>query len=94
MRIPCVRCLLREMDEQTALQQVLDFQRSVPKMEQADPSQYETRLAVCKACKWLNKGTCRKCGAYVKREPFGQMHIARWGQTCGVVKLGHYITYH
>ena len=57
MRIPCVRCLLREMDEQTALQQVLDFQRSVPKMEQADPSQYETRLAVCKACKWLNKGT-------------------------------------
>jgi len=42
MRIPCVRCLLREMDEQTALQQVLDFQRSVPKMEQADPSQYET----------------------------------------------------
>ena len=24
-----------------------------------------------------------------KREPFGQMHIARWGQTCG----DHYITY-
>ena len=24
-------------------------------MEQADPSQYETRLAVCKACKWVNE---------------------------------------
>ena len=70
MRIPCVRCLLREMDEQTALQQVLDFQRSVPKMEQADPSQYETRLEVCKACKWLNKGTCRKCGTYVEARAF------------------------
>ena len=50
-------------------------------MEQADPSQYETRLAVCKACKWLNKA--ENVVLMWKREPFGQMHIARWGQTYG-----------
>lgn len=70
MRIPCVRCLLREMNEQKVLQQIENYQRSVPKTEQVDPAQYETRLAVCKACKWLNKGTCRKCGAYVEARAF------------------------
>jgi len=75
MRIPCVRCLLREMDEQTALQQVLDFQRSVPKMKHA--------LRYARRVNGLIKVLAENVVLMWKREPFGQMHIARWGQTCG-----------
>lgn len=69
-KIPCVRCLLREMNEQTALRQIENYKKSVPKMEQTDPEQYEARLATCKACKWLYQGTCKKCGAYVEARAF------------------------
>lgn len=70
MKVPCVRCLLRELGRTQALQQIEAYRDSVPKMEQVDPEQYETRLAVCKACKWLYQGTCRKCGAYVEARAF------------------------
>lgn len=69
-RIPCIRCLLREMNEAKAYRQVQEYQSSVPEKERAVKEQYESRLAICKECKWLNQGTCRKCGAYVEARAY------------------------
>lgn len=69
-KIPCIRCLLREMDEEMAYQKIREYQSSVPEMEQATEEMYESRLAICKDCKWLNQGTCQKCGAYVEARAY------------------------
>ncbi|RHV05755.1 hypothetical protein DXB96_06140 [Clostridium sp. OM07-10AC] len=66
----CVRCLIREMTDQTAMQQILSYQKQIPDHEKTAAPLYEKRLSVCKDCKWLHMGTCRKCGSYVEARAF------------------------
>ena len=46
----CLKCLLREMDQDI----------------KADGVLYEERLAVCKQCDMLLQGMCRACGCFVE----------------------------
>ena len=50
----CVRCLIREMTDQTAMQQILSYQNQIPDHKKAAAPLYEKRLSICKDCKWLH----------------------------------------
>ncbi|MCI7061129.1 MAG: DUF6171 family protein [Lachnospiraceae bacterium] len=66
----CIRCLIREMTDKDAKQQIISYQQQIPDHEKTAPSLYEKRLSICKDCKWLYLGTCRKCGSYVEARAF------------------------
>jgi hypothetical protein len=67
---PCIRCLLRETDAKKASQIISEYQKTVPDAMRAKEGLYEERLAICKDCKWLQYGTCHKCGAYVEARAY------------------------
>lgn len=65
-RKPCIRCLLRDMDETEAYQ---SLQRYLDRMDveiRATEEEYERRLAICQQCDSLREGICGKCGCFVE----------------------------
>lgn len=66
----CVRCLIRELTDEDAHRQILAYQEQIPEHKKAAAPLYEERLSICKDCKWLVMGTCRKCGAYVEARAY------------------------
>ncbi len=75
MKEHCIKCLLEELDPAQyerdigRLLSMMDREQKTPKKE------YERRLAVCKGCDYLSRGTCNACGCFVElRAATGRSH--------------------
>lgn len=62
----CRRCLLEEFDEAEYLRVLKAHIEATPARERTPEDQYAGRLAACKACGYLEAGTCTACGCYVE----------------------------
>lgn len=76
---PCVRCLLEDMQDEDALYGIIQERiRLLPEEERADAEEYGRRLALCRVCGDLHRGTCQQCGCYVEiRAAKSAMRCAR-----------------
>ena len=63
---PCLKCLLREMDERAYLEKLHRYIELLDGDVRTAEALYEERLAVCKTCDYLEAGTCLACGCYVE----------------------------
>lgn len=63
---PCLKCLLREMDETVYMKQLHHYIELLDADVKTAQEIYEERLAVCKECDYLETGTCQACGCYVE----------------------------
>lgn len=66
----CKRCLLRELSEADSAN-IERYKAAIT--ERVSAEKYESRLAVCKECDYLNAGTCNACGCYVELRALGIM---------------------
>ncbi|MDO5520822.1 MAG: DUF6171 family protein [bacterium] len=62
----CKRCLLAEMNSGKEKEIVYRYIEELSKKERATNEQFQERLTICKACKWLNAATCDACGCFVE----------------------------
>ncbi len=62
----CLKCLLREMDQDAYFQNLHDYITGLDEDIKADGGLYEERLAVCKQCDMLVEGMGRACGCFVE----------------------------
>lgn len=62
----CRQCLLREMDEKEAFQNLYTYLEHLPSDDKVPDEVYEERLNTCKGCSQLLSGMCRLCGCYVE----------------------------
>ncbi|MDE7271603.1 MAG: hypothetical protein K2N95_00890 [Lachnospiraceae bacterium] len=62
----CRKCLLREMDKETYMDNLYDYIQRLDADIKADQALYEERLSVCKLCDYLEAGMCRACGCFVE----------------------------
>ncbi|MGN0369792.1 MAG: DUF6171 family protein [Butyrivibrio sp.] len=69
-KIKCKRCLIRDLNDTDRMKIIDDYKSMIPQNKAADSQTYEKRLAVCLDCKWLNMGTCLKCGFLVEARAF------------------------
>lgn len=65
-RIPCIRCLLRDMDSKEEYKKLKEYLDTFSEEIRADEKTYEERLQKCKECDSLNRGICSKCGCFVE----------------------------
>ena len=65
-RKPCLKCLLRELDERAYMEKLHRYIELLDVDVKAPKGLYEDRLAVCKICDYLEEGTCQACGCYVE----------------------------
>lgn len=65
-RKPCLKCLLRELDERAYMEKLHRYIELLDVDVKAPKGLYEDRLAVCKTCEYLEEGTCQACGCYVE----------------------------
>lgn len=64
---PCLRCLLQDMPEEAALARNLrELIGLIPPEDRADEETVRRRLAACRACAHMQRGTCGLCGCYVE----------------------------
>lgn len=77
----CRRCLLREMTSENNYYESVKFYReTLPPKKRTPDDVYEVRLQACKACPYLEAGTCMQCGCYV------EMRAARIDMHCPAPK--------
>lgn len=62
----CRKCLLAELDNEKLLEDVRLAIGRLPGELKVSEEEYDSRLAVCKECHYLNEGTCNACGCYVE----------------------------
>ncbi len=62
----CIRCLLREYDEEAYISKLLRVIRLMKPQEKASEEETARRLGICKECDKLEMGTCLACGCYVE----------------------------
>ena len=76
MKRPC-RCLVGEMPDGAELAKIIRERiETIPEEERAAEEEYEFRLSQCRACGFLQRGTCARCGCYV------EIRAARKRQRC------------
>jgi hypothetical protein len=64
---PCRRCMLEDLPgEQPLRELVLKRIALIPDGERTGDTEYAGRLALCRGCEQLNRGTCAQCGCYVE----------------------------
>ena len=63
---PCLKCLLRELDEEAYRKQLHRYIVQLDPDVKTAQQVYEKRLEACKACDYLEAGTCLACGCYVE----------------------------
>lgn len=63
---PCLKCLLRELDEEAYMKQLHRYIVQLDPEVKTAQQVYEKRLELCKACDYLEAGTCLACGCYVE----------------------------
>ena len=59
----CPRCLLEKASADIDLE---EYKERIAPEDRATGDQYEDRLRLCNACKYLNAGLCGACGCYVE----------------------------
>lgn len=64
--IPCIRCLLQELDPAQYEQDIGRLLRMMDADVRTAEPEYQRRLAVCQDCEYLSCGTCNACGCYVE----------------------------
>lgn len=64
--IPCIRCLLRDINEKEEYRKLEEYLASYPEESKVSEDIYEKRLGFCKECECLNQGICTKCGCFVE----------------------------
>ena len=69
-KIPCIRCLLRDLDQKAALKQVTAYRERLPVQQRANKELFEERLSICRDCKRLRLGVCQKSGYYVEASAY------------------------
>ncbi len=62
----CKKCLIRELDDGALFESVKEYLESIDSAIKTPQEEYERRLAVCKDCDRLVRGTCTACGCYVE----------------------------
>ena len=62
----CRRCLLEEFDQETYIRTLKEHIERTPARERTPEADYARRLETCKACDFLEAGTCMACGCYVE----------------------------
>ena len=62
----CLKCLLRERDEEAYMRQLHHYIELLDADVRTAQAIYEKRLEACKACAYLEAGTCLACGCYVE----------------------------
>lgn len=65
-KIPCVKCLLQDMNQTTEYQKLKLYLDSFSEEIRAEEAVYEKRLQECRLCDCLQEGICRKCGCFVE----------------------------
>lgn len=65
-RKPCLRCLLKEMGEDSNALSLLEYIKKVPADRRVSEEIYQKRLAQCRQCDKLINGMCSECGCYVE----------------------------
>jgi hypothetical protein len=63
---PCRRCLLSEMNDKTAWQEISRGINGIRKEDRVEEQVYQERLSICRSCDNLLSGTCLSCGCYVE----------------------------
>ncbi|HAU50271.1 MAG TPA: hypothetical protein DEG74_05230 [Clostridiales bacterium] len=63
---PCLRCLISEMDDDTANEIVKKGISDILDRDKTDEKVYDERLSICRSCDNLLSGTCLSCGCYVE----------------------------
>ena len=63
---PCRRCLLADMDDDSAKKTVKEGIDAILESDRADEKVYDDRLSICRLCDNLLSGTCLSCGCYVE----------------------------
>jgi len=63
---PCLKCLLKEMDEAAYMEKLHRYIEMLDADVKTAQGIYADRLSVCKACDYLESGTCLACGCYVE----------------------------
>lgn len=61
----CRRCLLEEYDQEAYLRTLKEHIERTPEQERTPEADYR-RLEACRACDYLEAGTCTACGCYVE----------------------------
>ncbi len=63
----CRRCLLRELAEGAALyESVKAYRQELSEDTRTPDGEFEARLDLCRACRYLQNATCMQCGCYVE----------------------------
>ena len=66
MKRPC-RCLIGEMPDEAELAKIIrDRIDTIPEEDRVPEEEYAVRLAKCRECRHLQRGTCARCGCYVE----------------------------
>ena len=63
---PCRKCLLSEMDDETAKSLIERGINGISENDRSDEKVYQERLSICRYCDNLLSGTCLSCGCYVE----------------------------
>jgi len=63
---PCIKCLLQEYDEEKYLAEIRKEITWMDEEMRSGDELYEKRLALCRGCDKLIRGTCLACGCYVE----------------------------
>lgn len=63
---PCLKCLLKEMDEAAYMEKLHRYIEMMDAKSRTADDTYEKRLNICKQCDYLEAGTCLACGCYVE----------------------------
>lgn len=66
-RRPCIRCLVADLPDGAALAEIIaERVDRIPPEERTPEQERERRLAQCRACEHLRRGTCGLCGCYAE----------------------------
>ena len=63
---PCLKCLLRELDEEAYMEKLHRYIEMMDADAKTAQKIYDERLSMCKECDYLESGTCLACGCYVE----------------------------
>ena len=76
----CLKCLLREMDENAFFENLHTYIKNLDEDIKATQEVYEERLKICKECDYLEQGMCKACGCFV------ELRAAIAGNVCSYSK--------
>lgn len=65
-RIPCRRCLLKDLSDTDYFHSIYEYIENIPPEQKAPDALYKNRLQKCTSCDHLVNGMCALCGCFVE----------------------------